>query len=140
MGASPWLIISPLADRSILPELRTKAELGEQARAELPVRRRDGSTFWGELTLVKLPPVGDREEHFLVLLRDVTQRRADAEAQRHRERELHMAAKTLHKRSEQLTRTQRIARLGSWRWQRHHDVLDVSDSVYEVVGRFAARR
>ena len=134
MGASPWLIISPLADRSILPELRTKAELGEQARAELPVRRRDGSTFWGELTLVKLPPVGDREEHFLVLLRDVTQRRADAEAQRHRERELHMAAKTLHKRSEQLTRTQRIARLGSWRWQRHHDVLDVSDSVYEVVG------
>ena len=135
VGQSPWQIVSPLADHSILPALRDKAGQGSQARAELPIRRRDGSTFWGELTLVKLPPVGDREEHFLALLRDVTQRRADAEAQRHRERELQVAASSLSKRSEQLAHTQRIARLGAWRWQRHRSVLDVSDSIYDLAGQ-----
>ena len=134
-GQSPWQIISPLADRNILPDLREKVAQESQARAELPMRRRDGSTFWGELTLVKLPPVGDREEHFLAVLRDVTQRRADAEAQRYRERELQIAARSLSKRSEQLAHTQRIARLGAWRWQRHRDVLDVSDSIYDLAGQ-----
>ena len=133
-GRSPWMVISPLADPGTVLALREKASRHEPARAELAIRRRDGSTFWGELSLVKLPPVGDREEHFLALLRDVTQRRADAEAQRHRERELQMAAQTLRKRSEQLAQTQRIARLGAWRWQRARDVMDVSDSVYDIAG------
>ncbi len=134
LGASPFVLPSPQADPAEVAGFRQAVINGVQHSAVLLIQRRDRSSFWAEVTLVPLPPTGEHDDYFVAVLRDVTQIRTDAEAQRERERELRATAEALHLRTEQLSRAQHIARLGTWRWQVGSPTVEWSDSVYQMAG------
>src|SRR6185369_2704491 len=91
---------------------------------ELRFRRRDGSMFWG---LVSLSSVHDPRGELAgacALVTDITARREMEEELRGREMKLSMA--------------QHLAQIGSWEWDFEHDVVTVSRELQEVIGADAA--
>ncbi len=100
----------------------------------MPRRRRDGSTFWADLTLTPLTDQHGTHTHWVAIQRDVTHERAEAEEQRQHERTILANAQRLGTMTEQLTRTQHIAKLGNWRRALGSDEMDWSDLVYPMFG------
>jgi PAS domain S-box-containing protein len=54
-------------------------------RMERPYRRKDGSFFWGDLTLTAIPEPGKRAEMAVAIIADVTERKRAQEAMQERE-------------------------------------------------------
>ncbi len=98
-----------------LPEQMSSLSSGAVVINEWQFRRKDGSTFTGELVGRQLP-----DGRLMGILRDVTDRRRGDEALRESER--------------RLKRSQEIAHLGSWELDLVKDELSWSDEVYRIFG------
>ncbi|HJL14757.1 MAG TPA: PAS domain S-box protein [Sandaracinaceae bacterium LLY-WYZ-13_1] len=75
LGRNCRLLQGPETDRSTVAELRAALEAGRSHRAELLNYRRDGSTFWNELSLLPIRNADGELTHYLGLQVDVTERR-----------------------------------------------------------------
>jgi PAS domain S-box-containing protein len=82
-------------------------------------RRADGQDFPVEASISQLELQG--HIYYTIILRDVTERfRAEA---------------ALRERKEQLSEAQRVARVGSWEWDRATDTVTWSEEMYRIIGR-----
>jgi PAS domain S-box-containing protein len=130
-----WSMLNAVAtDEEDVARVRKSLRDTTAVRTERYRRRRDGSSFWAELTIVPLRDAQGTASHWVIIQRDLTEHRAELQAQRDREQRLIVAKTELGRRTSQLLRTQTIARLGSWRRQLGADVMEWSDLVYQMFG------
>ncbi len=74
VGRSPRFLQGPQTDRTTLDRIRKALATGRPVRERLVNYRKDGSTYWVELDLAPVPPVGGRA-HYVAVMRDVTRER-----------------------------------------------------------------
>lgn len=74
------LTAGPETDRATLERLRGTLERCEPYRGEMLLYRKDGSTFWGESTLMPMRDEEGRLTHWVSVTRDVTERKRVEEA------------------------------------------------------------
>lgn len=96
----------------IAPEVARLGE-GGSVKSEWHFRRKDGSTFVGEINARQLP-----DTRVLAFLRDVTERKRAEEA--------------LRKSQANLAEAQELAELGSWELDLEKNLLSWSDEVYRI--------
>jgi len=77
-----------------------------------------GGNYWFELSVAKKAPVAGEERHFIVLSRDITERK--------------LAENSLRTSTERLREAQRIANLGSWHLDLASGALVWSEEVYRL--------
>lgn len=121
-------------DHAEIARIEDAMRRAEPVRAVLRRRRKDGTDFWAETSLVPLCDASGVATHRVGILRDITRRRAEAEDLRAREARLLATTKKLETLTRQLMRTQAIAKLGTWRFETGSDILEWSDSVYPMFG------
>jgi diguanylate cyclase (GGDEF)-like protein/PAS domain S-box-containing protein len=76
VGQSPGLLASAQTGAILMKELRYASEQGAESQVQMLNRRKDGSSFWNEVTL---SPVRDSEgqlTHVVGVLHDVTERQS----------------------------------------------------------------
>jgi PAS domain S-box-containing protein len=134
LGRSLSVLNVPDADIVEINRIKAAMRRGEPVRTMLRRRRRDGSSFWAETTLVPLMDADGHATHRLGIMRDMTQQRAEAEDLRERERALLATTRKLETLTGQLIRTQEIAKLGTWRRRIDSDQIEWSDSIYAMFG------
>jgi PAS domain-containing protein len=105
------------ADRR-LTSLRTELALLGFLRFETVHRRKDGSTYPVEINVKRV--VVDRI-YSVTIVRDISERKRVEEALRQKETEL--------------VEAQRVAQVGSWRWDATADVVVWSEELYRIAGR-----
>ncbi|SHI34789.1 PAS domain S-box protein [Wenxinia saemankumensis] len=76
LGCTPRILQGPLTRRESLERIRGALERGEQVTEELLNYRKDGSTFYNEVTISPAGPRGGGPACFVAVQRDVTERRA----------------------------------------------------------------
>jgi PAS domain S-box-containing protein len=84
-GRSPNLLWGEGAQPKAVARLYATAEPGHGSRLELACRRKDGSTFWADISAVPVTEPGTGERRLIALLRDSTERRRLEEALRQSE-------------------------------------------------------
>ncbi len=118
LGRSCHFVQGPLTDPATRLRIREAFQKQEEFSGELINYRRDGSTYWNELTI---SPVFDEVGqlcHFIGITRDITARKQiEAELQENRVALEQMVAS----RTAELTQATRIAQLGVW----HFDLQDL---------------
>ncbi len=82
VGRSASLLYGPLTDRAEIERMRQAGERRQAVRAELQVYRKDGETFWAEVDVVPVQVRGESPEHFVIIARDITERRHDRQVLR----------------------------------------------------------
>ncbi len=95
IGRSLHVLRGPDSDPATLDRLRRGLDSGEPLQVELLNYRKDGSTFWVELSLVPVPD-GDADvrcAYWVMIQRDVTDRKRAESALREREDQLRQAQK-----------------------------------------------
>ena len=84
-GKSPGLLWSEAADASSAAKLYATAENGHASRSELACRRKDGTTFWADISAVPVIDEISGDHKLIAILRDTTERRRLEEALRQSE-------------------------------------------------------
>ncbi len=79
-GRNPRLLQGPGTDRATLDRLRHHVRSWQPLVVELLNYRRDGSSFWVELSIVPVAAEPGTYTHWIALQRDVSDRRAAADA------------------------------------------------------------
>ena len=134
VGHSLAILNVPEADLAEIERIKAAMRRGEPVRTMLQRRRRDGSVFWAETTLVPLLDTQGVATHRVGIMRDMSHQHAEEEDLRQRERVLLATTKKLETLTAQLIRTQQIAKLGTWRRMVESEDLEWSDSVYPMFG------
>jgi PAS domain S-box-containing protein len=132
IGQSPRLLQTEDGAHAELKRVDEAMWAGQSVHTELPRKRRDGSIFWGEVTVNPLFNEQGRLTHWVSIQRDTTEKRAAAAAQQERERAISAVAN-------RLLRSQRLAKLGYWRWIVDTDILEWAETNYSMFGVSAAR-
>jgi len=73
-GCNLRLLQGPLTDRNSVQSIRTAIAAGAPFHGELLNYRKDGTTFWNELTISPVIGANGKLTHFVGVTRDVTQR------------------------------------------------------------------
>ncbi len=121
IGRSLHFLRGPNSDPATLDRLRDALDLCLPFQGELLNYRKDGSDFWVELSVVPVPDPDGRCAHFVMIQRDVSDRRRAEDELR---------------RSEQLlSDAQRIAHIGSWEYDPTAHQLRWSAEEYRIFGR-----
>ncbi len=84
-GRSPNLLWGEGAQAKAVAGLYAAAGHGQGSRLELACRRKDGSTFWADISAVPVTDEATGERRLIALLRDTTERRRLEEALRQSE-------------------------------------------------------
>ncbi len=84
-GRSPSVLWGEGAQAKAVAKLYATAERGKGSRLELACRRKDGSTFWADISAVPVADGSAGERKLIALLRDTTERRRLEEALRQSE-------------------------------------------------------
>ncbi len=79
-GRTPRLLQGPDTDRATLDRLRRHIRAWQPLVVELVNYRKDGNPFWVELSIVPVGTEAGRYTHWIALQRDVSDRKAAAEA------------------------------------------------------------
>ena len=79
-GRSPRLLQGPGTDRATLDRIRSSLERWEAVEVELINYRKDGSSFWTELSIVPLANEAGRFTHWVSVQRDITERKIREQA------------------------------------------------------------
>jgi PAS domain S-box-containing protein len=109
--------IDPSVDGSCLSRIANELAQSGFVTVESEHRRKDGSTFPVEISLKR---VDLGRVYNVNVVRDITERKRVEEAFRGK--------------SEELAEAQRLARLGSWRWDARADTMTWSEALYRVYG------
>ena len=80
VGKSLHLLRSPDADRDVVKRITDAMSASEPCKAELTVCTRQGEVFWVEIDMVPFSRADERASHWVVVGRDITERRIAAEA------------------------------------------------------------
>jgi PAS domain S-box-containing protein len=88
LGKSPKLLCGPRTDRSEIERLRGAGERREPVHSELQVYRKDGQAYWIEVDMVPIVMHAEEHSHWVVVGRDITERRRDQQALRELNAEL----------------------------------------------------
>jgi len=88
LGRSLHRLRGPETDGSTLDRIRQALDEGTPLETELLNYRKDGTPFWVELSLVPVPAVSGGPPQWIMVQRDVTERRSTAEALRQSEERL----------------------------------------------------
>jgi PAS domain S-box-containing protein len=105
------------SDESCLSRIGNELDQSGFVTFESLHQRKDGSTFPVEINRKRVEL--DRVYN-VNIVRDITQRKR--------------AEETLREKSEELMEAQRLARLGSWRWDARTDTMTWSEALYRVYG------
>ena len=88
LGRSPEFMHGPLTDKVELARLQAALERLEPAHAQLVKYRKDGSCYWSELEITPVGFGGEAVSHFVVIERDISERKRDQDALRELNAEL----------------------------------------------------
>jgi diguanylate cyclase (GGDEF)-like protein/PAS domain S-box-containing protein len=80
VGHSLHVLQGPETDPAVLKHLFDTLQAGQPCNAELVCYTRAGATFWVELEAVPFSRAGERASHWVVVGRDITERRMAADA------------------------------------------------------------
>ncbi|WP_231591861.1 histidine kinase dimerization/phosphoacceptor domain -containing protein [Methanosarcina sp. WH1] len=117
--------------------------LSGSARAQLTYRRKDGTTFLGEASMVFFMDCNG-EPRTVSIIRDITERKQTEkslykayetleEKIKERTAELEEAYKSLLENKLSLSEAQRIAHIGNWEWNLLTDEVYCSDEIYRIL-------
>jgi PAS domain S-box-containing protein len=84
-GRPPGLLWGSSDADATVASLYAKAERGESSRAELACRRKDGASFWADISAVLVDEEITGDRRLIAILRDTTERRRLEEALRQSE-------------------------------------------------------
>jgi PAS domain S-box-containing protein len=85
VGRSLHFLRGPDSDPATLEQIRVALDQGHPLRVELRNYRKDGTGFWVDLSLVPVPDPDGRAAHWVMIQRDITDRRAASDALRRSE-------------------------------------------------------
>jgi PAS domain S-box-containing protein len=119
-GRSLHFLRGPDSDENTLAALRDALDGGQAYQCELLNYRKGGSPFWVELSVVPVPDPSGRCSHWVMIQRDVSDRKV-AEAELRHSREV-------------LAEAQRIAHIGSWEYQPEIGASRWSEEEYRIFG------
>lgn len=119
-GRSLHFLRGPDSDENTLAALREALDAGRSFQCELLNYRKDGGPFWVELSVVPVPDTAGRCSHWVMIQRDVSDRKAaDAELRQNRA---------------MLAEAQRIAHIGSWEVDPQTGFNRWSEEEYRIFG------
>jgi two-component system, cell cycle sensor histidine kinase and response regulator CckA len=90
IGRSLHFLRGPDSDPSTLEQIRQALDGGRPLRVELRNYRKDGTGFWVDLSLVPVPDPDGRAAHWVMIQRDITDRRTAGDALRRSEERYRM--------------------------------------------------
>jgi len=79
VGRSLHFLRGPNSDQNTLDELRTALDTGLAYTGELLNYRKDGTSYWAELSVVPVPDPRGAPAHWVMIQRDVSDRKRDEE-------------------------------------------------------------
>lgn len=120
IGQSPRLLQGPDSNRDTLDAIRENLQNWKPTQAELLNYRKDGTSFWADLSIVPIADETGWFTHWVSIQRDITERKVAETALREHEAQLRMASET--------------AQLGSWVWHVQPDRVEWSTNVRHVLG------
>jgi PAS domain S-box-containing protein len=82
LGKTPGLVQGPLTSRAEIRRARAAMNRFELVQTEIVNYNKDGSWFWAEVAIAPIGFAGERFSHFVIVKRDITERRRDQEALR----------------------------------------------------------
>ena len=127
IGQHPQMLQADAKGSAELVRVREMMWAGKSFRTELQRKRRDGSIFWGEVSVNALFNEQGRLTHWVSIQRDATEKHMAVAARDEREHALHETA-------DRLLRSQRLAKLGHWRWAIEADTLTWAETNYALFG------
>jgi PAS domain S-box-containing protein len=140
IGRTPRLLHCGRTDRTALDKIRVALSRWEAIEVELLNRRKDGTDFWVQLSIVPVPDEHGRFTHWVSVQRDITERKA-AEATATRAllaeaENLLLAAEVERTKAikQELIEAHRLARLGTWRLAADRTTMVWSDDTYAMFG------
>lgn len=120
LGQAPRLMAEEPTKQLVRARIAGRLKRGKPFRDELKMRRRDGAPFWVELNARPLVSEQGVVTHWVAVQREVTQRK--------------LAMDELARHARDLEETQRLAKIGSWRWVVGSDGIDCSPEASALLG------
>ena len=140
IGKSPRILQTDRTDRTALDKLRAALLAWEPIELELLNRRKDGTEFWVELSIVPVANEVGWYTHWVSVQRDITDRKAAeeiAEYARRIEAENLLLSARVTKSEElekELAEAHRIALMGMWRLAGDRKTMSWSNDVHAMFG------
>ncbi len=88
IGRSPWMLVDSSADAAEVDRIRCAVDLGVPVHAEMTSHTKDGRAYPIELDITPVATGGEGVKHFVVVIRDISERRRAEEALRELNAEL----------------------------------------------------
>ncbi len=121
VGRSLHFLRGPDSDPATLKRLRDALDSGDPFKGELLNYRRDGSQIWVELSVVPVPDATGPCAHWVMIQRDISDRK--------------QAELVLQRSEAMLADAQRIAHIGSWEYLPQTGECRWSDEKIRIFGR-----
>ncbi len=80
IGKSTDILHGPLTDRTVLARMRAGTQRFEPTHGEIINYRKNGEWYWIEFDTVPVNVAGGSQSHFVIIQRDITERKRDQEA------------------------------------------------------------
>lgn len=120
VGRPQRVVVEEVVGPEVIARIRTNIAQGRPFRQEVLACRQDGTPLRVELSVRPLRNAAGRVTHWLCVHRDIT--------------EHSMAMEALERHAHDLEETQRMARIGSWRWAIGAEAIDCSAEACAIVG------
>jgi PAS domain S-box-containing protein len=124
LGRSLHFLRGPKSDPGTLAKLRDALNAKTPFQCEILNYRKDGSTFWGELSVVPVPGSTEAVAYWVMIQRDVSDRKTAEEKLQHSET--------------MLAEAQQLASIGSWEFVPGQHLCWWSSEMYRIYGVDAA--
>jgi len=120
VGRSLHFLRGPRSDPAALDRLKDALATGTPLLVELLNYRKDGTELWVEISLVPVPDTSGKLAHWVMIQRDISDRKRAEDELR--------ASQT------RLAEAQRIAELGYWEWDLDTGCVVWSDETFRLLG------
>ena len=120
VGRSLHFLRGPRSDAGALDRLKDALNAATPLLVELLNYRKDGTELWVEISLVPVPDASGRLTHWVMIQRDISDRK--------RAEEQLLASQA------RLAEAQRIAELGYWEWDLGSDAAVWSEETFRLLG------